>query len=92
MEVNYALIPIIFAAVANGQTRADMPKCAIPCWDAAVDNWTSCDVEDYECACERESDIRKTGAQCVINACGNDAGVSKLVTLTPRTALRSYMC
>lgn len=70
------VLAVAFAALAQAQTRADIPSCALPCLDAAVTANTKCATTDYTCICKDFSAVQTAATSCVISKCGADVALS----------------
>jgi len=75
-------IAVAFAALAQAQTRADIPSCALPCLDAAVTANTKCATTDYVCICKDFSAVQNQATSCVISKCGADVALNKVLPAT----------
>lgn len=73
------VLAVTFAALAQAQTRADIPSCALPCLDAAVTANTKCSTTDYACICKDFSAVQTSATSCVIEKCGADVALSMLI-------------
>ncbi|RGP78500.1 extracellular membrane 8-cysteine cfem [Fusarium longipes] len=81
MKYSVALVAIA-AVAAQAQSLADVPKCALPCLDKAIESETSCETTDTACVCENFSAIRGVATSCVIDACGTDVAINKVLPAT----------
>lgn len=72
------------AALAQAQTRADIPSCALPCLDAAITANTKCSTTDFVCVCKDFNAVQADATSCVIEKCGADVAISML---TPECGL-----
>jgi hypothetical protein len=70
------VLAVTFAALAQAQTRADIPSCALPCLDSAVEANTKCATTDYACICKDFSAVQTAATSCVISKCGADVALS----------------
>lgn len=75
--MKYTVAALAFAALVRAQSRDDIPECAIPCLDDAIQSETDCDVTDYACVCPKFSDIQSTATGCVVSECGAETALSK---------------
>ncbi|KAK1237343.1 hypothetical protein MKX08_002968 [Trichoderma sp. CBMAI-0020] len=76
------VLAVAFAALAQAQTRADIPSCALPCLDDAVKANTKCDTSDYACICKDFSAVQTAATSCVISKCGADVAINKVLPAT----------
>ncbi|PTB35655.1 hypothetical protein M441DRAFT_62699 [Trichoderma asperellum CBS 433.97] len=76
------VLAVTFAALAQAQTRADIPSCALPCLDAAVTANTKCSTTDYACICKDFSAVQTSATSCVIEKCGADVALNKVLPAT----------
>ncbi|KAM0456585.1 hypothetical protein ACHAPV_005095 [Trichoderma viride] len=76
------VLAVAFAALAQAQTRADIPSCALPCLDAAVTANTKCATTDYTCICKDFSAVQTAATSCVISKCGADVALNKVLPAT----------
>ncbi|KAL6900469.1 hypothetical protein GGI43DRAFT_383944 [Trichoderma evansii] len=76
------VLAVTFAALAQAQTRADIPSCALPCLDAAVTANTKCATTDYTCICKDFTAVQTAATSCVISKCGADVAVNKVLPAT----------
>jgi hypothetical protein len=76
-----AVAALAMAALVSAQSRSDIPACALPCLDDAVKSSTSCSTTDFTCICKKENFSKVQGAAtgCVIEKCGSDVAISKLI-------------
>ncbi|RFU71863.1 extracellular membrane, cfem domain-containing, partial [Trichoderma arundinaceum] len=77
-----AFIAVALAALAQAQTRADIPACALPCLDDAVKANTKCSTTDYACICKDFSAVQTAATSCVISKCGADVALNKVLPAT----------
>ncbi|KAM0257930.1 hypothetical protein ACHAQJ_004088 [Trichoderma viride] len=75
-------IAVAFAALAQAQTRADIPSCALPCLDQSVTANTKCSTTDYVCICKDFSAVQAAATSCVISKCGADVAINKVLPAT----------
>lgn len=69
--MKFALVAAIFTASAIAQSVADIPKCAVPCIERAVQANTKCSLKDIKCICKAgKGAFDSKAASCVIDACG----------------------
>ncbi|KAL7894036.1 hypothetical protein HDV63DRAFT_161898 [Trichoderma sp. SZMC 28014] len=76
------VLAVAFAALAQAQTRADIPSCALPCLDSAVTANTKCATTDYTCICKDFDAVQTAATSCVIQKCGIDVATSKVLPAT----------
>ncbi|KAL7921317.1 hypothetical protein ACQKWADRAFT_129645 [Trichoderma austrokoningii] len=76
------IFAVTFAALAQAQTRADIPSCALPCLDDAVKANTKCSTTDYACICKDFSTVQTAATSCVISKCGADVAINKVLPAT----------
>jgi hypothetical protein len=67
---------LIFASLAETQSRHDIPNCARPCVIDSVTKLTSCNTEDYICICKSLRIIEGAANHCVLKQCGPDVWLS----------------
>ncbi|KAL6856303.1 hypothetical protein J3F83DRAFT_752947 [Trichoderma novae-zelandiae] len=77
-----AFVALALAALAQAQTRADIPSCALPCLDAAVKANTKCSTTDYACICKSFDAVQAQATTCVISKCGTDVAINKVLPAT----------
>lgn len=79
--MKFSLAILAVAAVAQAQTAASIPKCAVPCLDDAVKANTKCSTTDYACICQKAnfSAVQGAATGCVIEKCGSDVALSKVL-------------
>ncbi|KAI9373612.1 hypothetical protein BJX61DRAFT_541571 [Aspergillus egyptiacus] len=70
-----ALVALACASLAAAQTINDVPKCALPCLQDAIEQQTSCSVDDLACVCKGENveKFQDAATDCVVDACGLSA-------------------
>lgn len=78
--MKFTLALAAFVAAVYGQTVDDIPSCAIPCLDDAIENDTTCAVTDYACACQNFDQLEVDAAPCIIDACGEDVAISTYIS------------
>lgn len=71
-----AVAALAVAALANAQSRSDIPSCALPCLDDAVKKNTPCSTDDTACICKNFSAIQGSATSCVLEKCGQDVALS----------------
>lgn len=90
MKFSAAIITAIIG-FAVAQDISDIPECARDCITDAIKTGTSCDEDDYKCACENQSALIGEATPCVIKACGADVATgmypSHLLLLHKRTSV-----
>ncbi|ETR96842.1 CFEM-domain-containing protein [Trichoderma reesei RUT C-30] len=77
-----AFVALALAALAQAQTRADIPSCALPCLDDAVKANTKCSTTDYACICKNFDAVQGAATGCVISKCGTDVAINKVLPAT----------
>lgn len=77
--MKYAFVSLALAALAQAQTRADIPSCALDCLDNAVKASTNCATTDYACVCAHFDELQGSSTTCVIKACGSDVAINKVL-------------
>ncbi|KAK3196386.1 hypothetical protein K4F52_000768 [Lecanicillium sp. MT-2017a] len=78
--MKFAIIAAVFAVSVMAQTKDQIPKCAIPCMEVAVQANTGCSLEDFKCICEKRSQAFDHSAiVCVTDACGRAEAMSKVL-------------
>ncbi|EHK19700.1 uncharacterized protein TRIVIDRAFT_92810 [Trichoderma virens Gv29-8] len=80
--MKYSFVALALAALAQAQTRADIPSCALPCLDAAVTANTKCSTSDYVCICKDFDVVQAQATSCVIQKCGTDVAINKVLPAT----------
>jgi len=82
--MKYAFVAAALVAAVGAQTLADIPSCALPCIDDAVGSTTSCDTTDLVCICKDSnfSAIQGAATSCVIDKCGADVALNKVLPAT----------
>ncbi|KAL7942793.1 hypothetical protein V8C42DRAFT_330406 [Trichoderma barbatum] len=80
--MKYAFVALALAALAQAQTRADIPSCALPCLDDAVKANTKCETTDYACVCKNFDAVQAQATSCVITKCGTDVAINKVLPAT----------
>ncbi|UKZ83910.1 hypothetical protein TrVFT333_011725 [Trichoderma virens FT-333] len=80
--MKYSFVALALAALAQAQTRADIPACALPCLDAAVTANTKCSTSDYVCICKDFDVVQAQATSCVIQKCGTDVAINKVLPAT----------
>jgi cobalamin biosynthesis Mg chelatase CobN len=80
--MKYSFVALALAALAQAQTRADIPSCALPCLDAAVTANTKCSTSDYVCICKDFDAVQAQATSCVIQKCGTDVAINKVLPAT----------
>ncbi|POR34793.1 Uncharacterized protein TPAR_05002 [Tolypocladium paradoxum] len=78
--------PFLLASALVGsvaaQSRQDyFPKCALDCLDIATTQATICSLDDAVCMCVQKNyeAIYNSGVNCVLQACGPDEAVGKVL-------------
>jgi len=80
--MKYSLVALALAAAVHAQTRADIPKCALPCLDDSITANSDCKTTDYTCVCKNFDAIRGAATSCVIDKCGADVALNKVLPAT----------
>lgn len=78
--MKYSVAFVALAAAVSAQSLADVPKCAIPCLDKAIESETKCETTDLACVCKNFSDVRSAATSCVIDECGSDVAISEFTS------------
>ncbi|KAH7198477.1 uncharacterized protein B0J16DRAFT_314785 [Fusarium flagelliforme] len=81
MKYSVAFVALA-AAAAQAQSLADVPKCAIPCLDKAIESKTKCETTDLACICESFDEVRSSATSCVIDECGSDVAINEVLPAT----------
>lgn len=79
--MKYALVAVALAAAVHAQTIDDVPECAIPCLDDAIESETDCATDDYPCVCANFEAIQGVATSCVISECGAETALSRFFPL-----------
>jgi len=82
MKFTYAALAL--AALAQAQSRADIPACALPCLDDAVTKDTKCSTSDFACICKNFDAVQADATPCVIQKCGTDVAINKVLPATQK--------
>ncbi|KAH6848191.1 hypothetical protein B0I37DRAFT_158667 [Chaetomium sp. MPI-CAGE-AT-0009] len=83
MKTQVSVIAILtLAALANSQSREDIPSCARPCLDDAIKSTTSCAIDDFACVCKNFGSIQGAAVSCVLAKCGQDTALNKVLPAT----------
>lgn len=69
------------AATVYGASISDLPQCSQACVRDGAKK-VGCGEDDVSCLCKNINTIQGDEAQCIIDACGVDVAVSKLIHLT----------
>lgn len=77
--MKYALAAIALAAIAQAQTLADVPECAIPCLDKSIKDNTSCETTDLACVCENFDKVQGDATSCVVEECGAEVALNEVL-------------
>lgn len=77
--MKYVYAALALAAAVRAQTRDDIPECAIPCLDDAIQSETDCAVDDYPCVCENFETIQGVATSCVIEECGPETALNEVL-------------
>ncbi|KID75772.1 uncharacterized protein G6M90_00g048370 [Metarhizium brunneum] len=78
-----AVAAISMAALVSAQSISDIPSCALSCIQRAVLS-THCEGTDLKCICKKEnfSTIQGAATPCVIEQCGTETAVNKVLPAT----------
>ncbi|KND86890.1 hypothetical protein TOPH_08471 [Tolypocladium ophioglossoides CBS 100239] len=78
--------PFLLATALMGsvaaQSRQDyFPKCSLDCLSEAIKSATNCSLDDAVCMCVQKNyeAIYNAGVNCVLQACGPDEAVGKVL-------------
>ncbi|KAL4726960.1 Effector cfem1 [Fusarium chlamydosporum] len=82
--MKYSVAFVALAAAVSAQSLADVPKCAIPCLDKAIESETKCETTDLACVCKNFSDVRSAATSCVIDECGSDVAINEVLPATEK--------
>ncbi|KAF4979722.1 hypothetical protein FZEAL_4117 [Fusarium zealandicum] len=82
--MKFTLAALALVAAAQAQSLADVPKCAIPCLDDAVESETSCETTDLACICKSFEDVRTAATSCVLEKCGSDVALNEVLPATEK--------
>lgn len=77
--MKYAFAAVALAAVAQAQTLADIPECAIPCLDKSIGDNTDCKVTDLACVCENFDAVQGDATACVLKECGSAVAINDVL-------------
>jgi len=82
--MKYAFVAVALAALARAQTLGDIPSCALPCIDDAISSESKCKTTDFACICKKDtfSAIQGASTSCVIEKCGADTALNKVLPAT----------
>jgi len=80
--MKYTFVALALAALAQAQTRADIPSCALPCIDDAVKANTKCSTTDFVCICKDFDVVQAQATSCIITKCGTDVAINKVLPAT----------
>ncbi|KAJ6554788.1 hypothetical protein B0H19DRAFT_844751, partial [Mycena capillaripes] len=69
----------VAAPLVRAVSLVDVPECALPCLDDAVKKVTRCSTTDNVCICDNLESIRASAAGCILQGCGQDATLSKVL-------------
>ncbi|KAJ6436020.1 CFEM domain-containing protein [Purpureocillium lavendulum] len=67
--------------MVSAQSRSDIPGYALPCLDDAVKD-TKCSTDDFACICQHVSAIQSDATSCILEKCGRDIALNKVVPAT----------
>jgi hypothetical protein len=90
--MKFTIVTLAFAALAYAQTRADVPACALPCLDSAVQQKTSCATDDYACICKDQSTVKSAATSCVLSKCGTSTALSMIVSSISGNTQTNHQC
>lgn len=77
--MKYAFAAVALAAIAQAQTLADIPECAIPCLDKSIGDNTDCKVTDLACVCENFDAVQGDATACVLKECGSAVAINDVL-------------
>ncbi|KAJ4309185.1 hypothetical protein N0V84_011651 [Fusarium piperis] len=80
--MKFSLAVLALIASVQAQTRSDIPACALPCLDDAVESETDCRTTDYVCVCSNFDKVRGKATTCVISECGSDVAINEVLPAT----------
>ncbi|KAJ3457718.1 hypothetical protein MRS44_014859 [Fusarium solani] len=80
--MKFSLAVLALIASVQAQSRSDIPSCALPCLDDAIESETDCKTTDYTCVCKNFDDVRSKATSCVIEKCGADVAINKVLPAT----------
>ncbi|RSL41434.1 hypothetical protein CEP53_012759 [Fusarium sp. AF-6] len=80
--MKFSLAVLALIASVQAQTRSDIPECALPCLDDAIESETDCKTTDYVCVCKNFDDVRSKATTCVIDKCGSDVAINEVLPAT----------
>ncbi|RSL73837.1 hypothetical protein CEP54_000189 [Fusarium duplospermum] len=80
--MKFSLAVLALIASVQAQTRSDIPECALPCLDDAIESETDCKTTDYVCVCKNFDDVRGKATTCVIDKCGSDVAINEVLPAT----------
>lgn len=77
--MKYAFAALALAALAQAQSLADIPKCALPCLDSSIAKNTQCDKTDLACVCKNFDKVQGDATGCVLKECGSDVAINQVL-------------
>lgn len=80
--MKFSLAVLALIASVQAQSRSDIPSCALPCLDDAIESETDCKTTDYVCVCKNFDDVRSKATSCVIDKCGADVAINEVLPAT----------
>nr|UUW20876.1 CFEM87 protein [Metarhizium anisopliae] len=82
MKSTLLLLACAFTGSVVAQNRKDyFPECSLKCLDQATKQATDCSMDDAVCMCVQKNyeAIYNAGVNCVLQACGPDEAVGKVL-------------
>ncbi|KAK8924901.1 hypothetical protein MANI_001120 [Metarhizium anisopliae] len=82
MKSTLLLLACAFTGSVVAQNREDyFPECSLKCLDQATKQATDCSLDDAVCMCVQKNyeAIYNAGVNCVLQACGPDEAVGKVL-------------
>ena len=74
--MKFSLAVLALIASVQAQSLSDVPSCALPCLDDAIESETDCKTTDLVCVCKDFDTVRSKATSCVIEKCGADVAIS----------------
>ncbi|UPL01966.1 hypothetical protein LCI18_012900 [Fusarium solani-melongenae] len=80
--MKFSLAVVALIASVQAQSLSDVPSCALPCLDDAIESETDCKTTDLVCVCKDFDKVRSKATSCVIDKCGADVAINKVLPAT----------
>ncbi|KAK1835909.1 hypothetical protein QBC39DRAFT_274044, partial [Podospora conica] len=81
MRPSHALT-LLAATLASAQDISQIPACALGCIETALTKGTKCTTTDFACICANLDAITSAATTCVLDACGLDTALNKVLPAT----------